>query len=188
MTFSQKILICVWLLLSTTFVWALAPIWKIVPAESSLAFVATQNGAPVKGKFEKFSGEINFDLNKLSECHVKIIVDMNSLSTSYDDLTSALRLSDWFNIKMFPEALFEASQFEKVGDKQYVAKGTLTIRDKSLPVALTFTADQPSDNKAIVTGQTTIKRTAFGVGQGEWSSLNEVKDDVTVNFTVTATK
>ena len=35
-------------------------------------------------------------------------------------------------------------------------------------------------------GSTTIKRTAFSVGQGEWSDTNAVKDDVQINFTVSA--
>lgn len=162
--------------------------WKIVPAESHLSFVATQNGAPVKGEFNKFSGEIHFDLNMLKESSVRIVVDMGSLSTSYDDLTMTLKAPDWFDMKLFPEAIFTASDFVKTGNDQYDAKGTLTIRDKSQPVTLHFTATQPSANNAMVKGSTMLKRTAFGVGQGEWSSLNEVKDDVQVNFVVTAVK
>jgi polyisoprenoid-binding protein YceI len=168
--------------------YALAPAWKIVPAESNLTFTATQNGAPVTGSFKKFSGDINFDPAKLSESKIKIVVDMNSIATSYDDLTLTLKTPEWFDMKIFPEAVFEASQFEQAGPNQYVAKGTLTIRDKSQPVILMFAANQPSDKNATAKGSIVIKRTAFGVGQGEWASTSEVKDDVTVNFTVGATK
>jgi polyisoprenoid-binding protein YceI len=168
--------------------YALAPAWKIVPDRSSLTFAATQNGAPVKGQFKKFDGEINFDFNQLKDNKVKIIVDMNSLTTSYADLTSTLKTPDWFDMKIFPEAVFEASQFEKTGTNQYAAKGTLTIRDKSVPIDMTFTADQSSANSAIIKGSTTLRRTAFGVGQGEWASVSEIKDDVKVDFVVNATK
>lgn len=181
-----------WLLslfmLFSSAVFAQAPAWKIVPAESTLTFAATQNGAPVTGAFKKFSGEINFDLQHLDECKVKIVVDMNSLSTTYGDLTTTLESPDWFNNKLFPQAVFSADQFTKTGDKQYEAKGTLTIRDKSIPVTLAFTAEQPTADTAVVKGSTTLQRTAFGVGQGEWASTREVKDDVKVNFEVHATK
>ena len=166
---------------------AAASVWKIVPDKSSLMFTATQNGAPVKGDFKKFSGEINFDLDQLKDSKVKIIVDMGSLSTSYNDLTMTLKTPDWFDMKLFPEAIFEASEFTKTGDNEYQAKGTLTLRDKSQPVVLNFTASQTGNN-AMVKGSTTIKRTAFGVGRGEWSSLNEIKDDVKVDFLINATK
>ena len=64
----------------------------------------------------------------------------------------------------------------------------MTIRDKTVPVVLTFTGEQPNPNKGIVAGSTQIKRTMFGVGQGDWAGTNEIKDDVTVNFKIVATK
>jgi polyisoprenoid-binding protein YceI len=162
--------------------------WKIVPARSSLVFIATQNGAPVKGEFKKFSGDIHFDLDQLKDSKIKIVVDMNSVTSSFDDLTTTLQTPDWFNMKLFPEAVFESSDFTKLGANQYQAKGTLTIRDQSVPATLTFTAEQPTSDSALVKGSTTIKRTAFGVGQGEWASTSEIKDDVRVDFVVTAEK
>ena len=167
---------------------ALPPEWKMIPASSSLRFTATQNGAPVKGEFKKFTGEFNFDLDMLSKSKIKIVIDMNSLTTSYSDLTLTLQAPDWFNIKVFPDAVFESSEFTKTGDREYEAKGSLTIRDKTVPVILKFSAEQPTKTNALVKGYTTINRTAFGVGQGEWASTNEIKDDVRVDFVVSATK
>jgi polyisoprenoid-binding protein YceI len=175
-------------LLLPAMVSAAAPAWKIVHEKSSLAFAATQNGAPVTGTFAKFDGTINFDPKHLDDCKVKINVDMNSLSTSYNDLTATLKTPDWFNIKLFPQAVFEASKFEKTGENQYVAKGKLTIRNKTLPVTLNFTAEQSTPDSAVIKGSTVLERTAFGVGQGEWSSVSEIKNGVTVNFVVAAAK
>lgn len=159
--------------------------WKIVPNESSLSFTATQNGAPVTGKFTNFSGEINFDPNQLSESNVKIIVNVGSISDPYNQLSETLKTPDWFNVKVFPQAIFQSSNFTKTGDKTFQAKGNLTIRDKTLPVTLIFTQEEYSQAKAVMKGSTVIKRSAFGVGQGEWSDTKTVKDDVQVDFTVT---
>ncbi len=167
---------------------AAVPSWKIVPNESSLSFTATQNGAPVTGKFTNFSGEINFDPNQLSESHVKIIVDMGSLTDLYNQLSDTLKAPEWFNIKLFPQAIFQSNGFIKTGDKTFQAKGNLTMRDKTLPITLTFTQEEYSPTKARMKGSTTIKRTAFGVGQGEWADTKAVKDDVQVDFIITGVK
>lgn len=172
----------------TTLACAQVPAWKMVPARSSLTFVGTQNGAPVKGEFKQFTSDIHFDLNNLKESKVKVVVEMSSLATSYQDLTTTLKASDWFNMTAFPQAVFESTEIIKTGDNQYQAKGNLTIRDTTIPVVLNFTATQPTEKSGIVTGYTAIKRTAFGVGRGEWASVDEVKDDVRVDFVVSATR
>lgn len=166
-----------------------APIqWVIVPSESQLTFTGTQNGAPVTGEFKTFTGEIFVDPNDLSVGSIDIIVDITSLSTSYADLKETLLTSDWFNPKLFPKAEFKATQFKQTGKNAYEAAGTLTIRDKSAPVILNFTAQELAPNKRQVEGSTVIKRSAFGVGQGEWASTDTVKDEVTVKFKVVAIK
>jgi polyisoprenoid-binding protein YceI len=175
-------LLVIWPLLS----FAAVPIWQIIPEESSLTFTATQNNAPVSGNFKKFNGTIHFDPAQLKMSSVEITVDMNSLSTSYQDLTSTLDTSDWLNVKIFPEAHFKATDFTQLSQNTYEANGTLTIRDKSMPVKLQFSAQDLGNDKVQVKGSTLLKRSNFGVGQGEWASTEEIKDPVKVEFVITA--
>ncbi len=170
---------------SVTF--AAVPTWQIVPDKSSLTFTATQNGAPTTGTFKTFSGDISFDPNQLSMSHIKIVVDLASISDAYNTLADTLKTAPWFNTAVFPQATFVSKSITKTGAKTFAAQGDLTLRDKTLPITLTFTQTEYSATKAVMTGTTTIQRTAFGVGQGEWADTKAVKDAVTVNFTVTAT-
>src|SRR5262245_57300982 len=82
---------------------AAVPSWQIVPDKSSLTFTGVQNDAPVSGKFKKFTGDIKFDPAQLNASSVKIVVDTNSVFTSYSDLVDALKTADWFNVKLFPQ-------------------------------------------------------------------------------------
>lgn len=182
----KKFLILVFLFPIVTF--AAVPRWQIIPDESSLTFIATQNDAPVSGKFTKFSGDISVDPDQLDASHVNIVVDIGSLSTSYQDLTDTLVAPDWFSVTIFPQATFVADKFTKTGDNTYSASGTLTIRDKTVPIILDVVQDEYSGESARVHGTTTLKRSDFGVGQGEWASTTEVKDEVQVNFTLSAVK
>jgi polyisoprenoid-binding protein YceI len=187
-SYLKKYIVILFALLAPMFAHAAVPTWQIVPAESSLTFTATQNGAPVTGKFKKFTGEINFDPDQLSASNVNIVVDVGSIADPYNQLADTLKSADWFDTKRFPQVVFTAHEFTKMSDKTYQAKGTLSIRDKTLPVILNFTQEEYSSTKARVSGKTTIKRTAFGVGQGEWADTNAVKDDVRVDFVLTAIK
>lgn len=187
MIIKRSFLLSIFFLLPLS-VQAAAPVWQILLNDSKLTFTATQNGAPVSGEFKKFTADIHFDPNNLNTNNVKVTVDTNSIYDPYAELADTLKSAEWFNVKAFPQAIFTSSEFVKTGDKTYQSKGKLTIRDKTLPVTLDFTQETYTKNKARIKGSTTIKRTAFGVGQGEWASTNEVKDEVKIEFTVTAEK
>ncbi len=164
------------------------PEWTIVPEKSTLTFKGTQNNAPASGEFKKFYGTIHFDPEHVENGDVNITVEIGSLKTSYKDMTDTLASSDWFNVKIFPKAIFKASQFRKLSNNSYEALGTLTIRDKSVPVTINFTQEENMGNTVRVKGETALKRTDFGIGQGDWSDLNTVKNDVKVEFELSAVK
>src|SRR5690606_38063937 len=128
-----------------------------------------QNNSPVQGEFTSFSGNIEFDPAALATSKVNIEVDRNSVSASYAEVPVTLRNDDWFAVKLFPKAVFEAANFSKQDDGRFEADGTLTIRDKKAPVKLNFTLDEYSETSALAKGSTIIRRNDFGVGQGDWA-------------------
>lgn len=181
----QKIIFLFMTLLLPMIGMAEAPAWQIVPDKSSITFTATQNNSPVSGQFKSFIGEINLDPEKLSDSHVNIVVDIGSVTTSYEEIANTLKTTDWFDVKLFPQAIFKANNFAKVSENAYQAHGTLTIRDKTLPIVLNFTLEEYSKTNARAKGSVILKRTAFGIGKGEWANTDDVKDDVQVNFVIT---
>lgn len=167
---------------------AAVPTWEIIPQESKLTFTGIMNGSPVTGEFKKFTGILKGDIDQLAASSVVITIDTGSLSTSYKDLEDTLKSSDWFNVNLFPQAVFAAKQFKKTGDKTYEAEGTLTILKKTMPINVNFTLDSYAKDKAHVTGAAMLKRNDFGIGSGEWASTDEVKNEVKVNFVLSAKK
>lgn len=184
----HKIAIALMIILITSVAQAAVTAWQIVPDKSHITFIATQNNAPVNGEFKKFDGTINFDPNQLDKSDVHVVVDMNSITTSDPDISNTLKTAEWFNVKLFPQATFNANEFTKTGDNTYQAKGTLIIRDKNIPITLKFVLEQYTSSNAVVKGTVILKRNDFGIGQGEWVSTEVVKDDVQVNFQITASK
>lgn len=164
------------------------PKWKILPEKSNITFTATQNNAPVTGEFKTFTGEINFDPLQLSVSNVAITIDIGSVTTSYAEIAKTLKTAEWFNVAQFPHATFKATSFSKIGDSTYEAKGTLTLRDKTAPLNVTFDLQSVTQTTSVAKGEASLQRSTFGVGRGEWASTDQVKDDVKINFTLTATK
>ncbi len=164
------------------------PSWQIVPKDSTLTFTAVQNNSPVTGKFNSFSGDINFDPAQLKNSYIRIVVDTGSVTTSYQEVGDTLKTPDWFDSKRFPQALFTANNFVKTGDNTYQANGNLSFLDKTQPLNVTFTLQNYSPTSATAKGSATIKRTAFGLGKGDWAKTDNVKDDVQVNFNLVTTR
>lgn len=184
----NKFIFVLMFLLVATIANAAVPAWQIVPDKSHITFIATQNNAPVNGEFKQFVGKINFDPNQLNKSDVHVVVDMNSISTSDPDISNTLKTAEWFNVKLFPQAIFNANDFTKTADNTFEANGTLTIRDKNIPIKVKFVLEQYTSSNAVVKGTVLLKRNDFGIGQGEWVSTDVVKNDVQVNFQITALK
>lgn len=164
------------------------PAWKILPNESKVSFTGTQNGAPLTGEFKKYTGEIKFDPNQLNASKANIIVEMNSINTSFIDVTNTLKSAEWFDVKKFPQASFNSKKFTQLNPNNFKVDGDLTIRDKTFPVSLIFTSEEISNTKIKIKGNFSLKRSQFGVGQGEWAATDVVKDEVQINFLITAAK
>jgi polyisoprenoid-binding protein YceI len=164
-----------------------AATWTVDPAKSKLGFSGSQTGQPFSGVFKNFSATIDFDPAKPETGHVLVTVETGSAATGDPQKDEALPGSDWFDASQFPKAVFEASGFKALGGDKFEADGTLTIRDMKKPVALPFTLTLSGD-MAHAVGHAELVRTAFGVGQGEWSDAENVALEVGVDVDLTATK
>jgi polyisoprenoid-binding protein YceI len=153
--------------------------WTLDPAASKLTFEVLQAGGEVTGEFRRFDADIAFDRNDLSASKVHVVVDIVSATTGAADRDQELPKPEWFDTSRFPKAVFDADSIEMVGDKQFVAKGTLALRDMKQAVSLPFTLDIQGDT-AVMDGRLELDRNAFGVGQGAWAASDIVGRKVAV--------
>jgi polyisoprenoid-binding protein YceI len=162
-----------------------AATWTVDPAQSKLGFSGTQTGDTFSGTFKSWTGTIEYDPAKPEAAQVHVTVDLASASTGDQQRDEAMPGEDWFDAPKFPKATFEATGFMPKGGDRFETAGTLTVRGVSKDVTLPFTLKIDGDT-AHATGQATLVRTNFGVGQGEWSSDQYVGFDVKVDLDLTA--
>ena len=164
--------------------------WVIDKEQSSLSFFVTVYGEAFEGRFEGFDGTIIFDPENLEESRVDISVAMESASSGSDERDGYMRAQPWFFTESFPESQFEAKEFIKIDENQYVAKGFLTLRGVALPLDLPFsllmTARDDGTVIAKMDAEAVINRLDFGVGNGEWSDVATVENQVNIRVSLVA--
>ena len=165
---------------------AAAAHWDIQP-QSKLGFSVVWSKEPLNGSFKRWKADIEFDPADLGHSHVVATIETGSLATDNPDGDDAVKGAAGFAIDRFPTARFETTGFRRLPDGSYVADARLSIRGVTKPVALAFKL-AIQGNKARVTGRTTLIRTDFGVGQGEWAAPEPVEHQVTVSLDLTATR
>lgn len=159
--------------------------WRIVQDQSKIEFKVSQDSSTISGSFAKFNGRISFDKDRLARSKVIMDIDTSSIIVSLSEAAGTVQSPEWLSTKAFPKATFVAEKFSAKG-KSFIADGTLTIKGKSVPTTLEFSFDEYSKNKAHAVGKTTIKRSAFGIGNSDVKKANGVEDAVEISFEITA--
>ena len=149
---------------------------------SSLGFSFEQAGATSTGSFKQFATTFDYDEKNLAASKLDVKVQIASLDTQDKDRDSTLASADLFDVEKFPSASYAANSLVK-GAKGIEAVGKLTIRGvtKDLRIPLTIRATATGLE---LSGEATIKRLEFGIGQGEWKSTEWVGDAVKVSYKV----
>jgi polyisoprenoid-binding protein YceI len=164
-----------------------APNWTVDLAKSKLGFSGIETGDPFTGSFTRYNGAIAFDPAHLETSHIKVTVDLSSATTGDPQRDTALPGDDWFDIAHFPQATFVSNTIRKKPDGTYEAAGTLTLRGTAHPLTLPFALDVTGAS-AHAKGHATLVRTAFGVGQGQWTTSDYVALEVGIDIDIVATR
>jgi polyisoprenoid-binding protein YceI len=156
---------------------------------SAITFTALQEGAPVPGSFADFTAEIRFDPDDLAASRVAVEIATASVKTGHKDRDATLRSAAFFDVATWPSATFTSEHLVHQGGDRYEAHGRLTIRDVSRDVILPFQlaiAEDAGRRVAQATGELTISRLDYGVGQGEWAATKTVGADVVIRIEIVA--
>lgn len=143
---------------------AAASQWAVVPAHSAIRFTADWNGQKVEGQFPKFSAAIRFDPAKLAQARVDVAIDLSAATTTDRTANGSLPGADWFDVKSSPVARFTSASITEVKPGQYLAKGTLSLRGRAVPVSLPFRLQIAGDT-AVMSGEALLDRRSFRIGE-----------------------
>jgi len=166
-----------------------ATMWKIDKSHTSVNFSINHFFSAVTGKFTDFDGTIHFDPNNLKGSKALFSVAIHSVDTDNAKRDNHLKSKDFFDATSYPKMSFASTKFEKKSDKEYWIHGNLTIKNKTkkvtLPMKITGEVEHPMMKGTIILGvliDTSIDRTDYGVGTGDWAATMVVGDEVKIHI------
>lgn len=155
----------------------------IQPAGSSVTATFTQMGVAVEAAFKRFSGDIVYDPNNPERASARVAIEVASFDLGDPAYNQEVLKPEWFDAGAHPEASFVSRSVKAITPQQLEVTGELTIKGRSetAVVPMTVAAD---GSGYVFSGELPIRRTAFRIGEGEWSETDLVADEVKVRFRI----
>jgi polyisoprenoid-binding protein YceI len=157
---------------------AAAACFAVIPGEGGVSFEVKQAGAPFRGAFRKFGGEICLAGDAVSR--IEVWLDPGSVQTGLPEIDAALKDKEFFAVNQHARIRFASRSVEARGDDR-LAQGTLSIKEKRRDAAIPFRLAQ-SGGKLTVSGSFVLDRLQYDVGTGEWSDTRWLAAEVKIDF------
>jgi polyisoprenoid-binding protein YceI len=157
-------------------------------ADSKLEFVGAKVTRKHDGSFQTFSGTVTLVDNDPTKSSVTVLVDVGSLKSDEDKLTTHLKSPDLLDVGKFPQATFTSTSIKAGGEqgKSHTITGNLQLH--GVTKSISFPADIKTAADAVdVDAEFAINRKDFGVVYpGMPDDL--IKDDVLLKLKIHAKK
>ena len=166
---------------------------EIDRSHSDVTFQVRHLLSKVRGRFNEFSGTIEFDESNPRNSRVDVTIQAASIDTGEADRDKHLRSADFFDVEKYPTLRFVSTSVTPRDGHAYDVAGDLTIhgvtRQVVLPAAYLGAASDPWGNtKSVFEVELTLNRKDFGL---TWNAALEtggflVGDDVRVSLSIQA--
>ncbi len=151
--------------------------WDIDHAHSSVDFTVRHLlVSKVRGRFTKWTGDLQIDEQDLTRSRVDVEIDVTSVDTHEAQRDAHLRSGDFFEVDKHPRIVFKSKRVEEKGKEHLAVTGDLTIRGTTREVVLdverggVIAKDPWGKRRAGFTATAKINRKDFGV------NFNQVLD------------
>jgi polyisoprenoid-binding protein YceI len=167
--------------------------WQIDYAHSAVQFEINHYFTPVPGRFQRFTANLAFDALNPSDGMVSFVIDVSTINTNQVKRDRDLVSNQFFDASRYPKIIFISRRIEKISPTEFVAIGTLTIRNISREITIPFSllglGDHPSREGRELLGiqsQFVLDRNDFDLGKGRWQTSLVLGNEVTCRVTIEA--
>jgi polyisoprenoid-binding protein YceI len=160
-------------------------VWNFDPAYTTVEFVVRNLWYNVKGRFRTIEGSIMLDEIDIRRSSVSATIRADSIDTGNKRRDTHLLAPDFLDVEKFPDIEFKSTSVARGKDRDSLdLEGTLTVRDKSFPIALAVNemdrSRSPGGEEFIYySASAELDRFAFGINYGRGLIGRKLK--VTIN-------
>jgi polyisoprenoid-binding protein YceI len=146
--------------------------WVFDPGYTTVEFTIRNLWFKVRGRFRDLEGQIVLDENDISRSSVTATIEVDSVETGNKRRNAHLLAADFFDVEKFPKIEFRSTSIRRGKDRDSLdLEGDLTIRDKTVPVALAVNemdrSRSPNGEEFVYYSATAeLDRSAFGINYG----------------------
>jgi len=148
--------------------------------KSEIRFISRQMGVNVEGRFRKWKANVDFRPKDLGRSRAEIEIDLGSIDLASEESETEIRRPRWFDTAKFPVATFQSTAMKDLGGDRYEIAGMLTLKGTARNETIPIEVKKDSAGNSVATGEFTIKRLEFKVGDGQWADPTVVADEVVV--------
>jgi|HubBroStandDraft_6_1064221.scaffolds.fasta_scaffold373710_2 polyisoprenoid-binding protein YceI len=164
------------------------------PSHSTIGFQIRHLFSNVTGKFDSFSGAIQFDEANPEQSSVEVTIKTASIDTGVKMRDDDLRSSNFFDAEKNPAITFKSKSVKSTGNNTFDVTGDLTMHGvtKEVVLKVELIGKGAGPKGSVLSGwdaTTALKRSDFGLA---WSKVIEgtqvVGDDVKIELHIEADK
>ena len=178
--------------------------WFLEPGHTAAVFRARHMMVTyVRGHFKNVSGSLVFDPENPAQSSADVVIDAAAIWTGQPQRDAHLRSADFLDVENHPRITFKGNQVEVAGARDYILRGTLTIRGVSREVELNVSylgqwltpwweeeggkwVDKGPKVRAGFVAKTKINRHDFGVSWNDVVDKGGVVVGNTIDITIDA--
>src|SRR5712691_5815808 len=178
--------------------------WFFEPGHTAAMFRARHMMVTyVRGHFKNVSGSLVFDPENPTQSSADVAIDAAAIWTGQPQRDAHLRSADFLDVENYPRITFKGNQVEVAGARDYILRGTLTIRGVSREVELNVSylgqwltpwwedeggtwVDKGPKVRAGFVAKTRINRHDFGVSWNDVVDKGGVVVGNTIDITIDA--
>jgi polyisoprenoid-binding protein YceI len=167
--------------------------WQYDPNLSRVEWAVNYLGiATIKGRFTKVEATLDFEDADPTRWAFEATIDSASLFSGHDAMDNHVRTPDFLDVEQYPTITFRSKRIEK-SDARYRVVGDLTVHGVTQEVVLDGSyggeaTDARGRTKRGFSGQTTLKRSDFGIPSGAVGNRSVAGEEVRVAIEVVANK
>jgi len=152
--------------------------------ESEIKFTGSKLTGSKHGGFKKLTGGFQVEGDK--PVSGSVTIDMNSIYSDSDKLTTHLMNEDFFNVPQFPTSKFEVTEFGQMENEIQMVSGNLTMLGVTKNITIPAKVEQ-TEEMIKLTSKFDIKRHDWGiVYEGKPDDL--IRNEVVIEFNLVAKK
>ena len=146
--------------------------WHFDPAYTTVEFVIRNLWFEVRGRFRELEGVLVLDEEDVSRSSITARIRAGSVDTGNKRRDAHLLRGDFFDVEKFPDIEFRSTSIRRGKDRDALdVEGELTIKDKTVPIALAVNemdrSRSPRGEEFVYYSATTeLDRRAFGINYG----------------------